>query len=151
MHQLNLECWQVLFLRLFFVHSLSTSSLGCKALSITISFLDLWSICWRSSFVHFKNGPEYLTKGTAKVFIPLMRFLQCNLVSSRLLLLLRYSFFKFFLSSPFVWWCRLLILPSISKFPLLRAFRFFLDLVVLFLPSFVVFRFSLSSGHIFPC
>ena len=43
-------------------YSLSTSSLGCNALCMVISFLPLWSICLSSSLVHFRNGPEYLTK-----------------------------------------------------------------------------------------
>ena len=33
------------------------------------SFLVLWSICWSSSLVHFKNDPEYLLRRTAQVFI----------------------------------------------------------------------------------
>ena len=36
--------------------NMSTSSQGCNALCIIISFLVLWSICSRSSLVHFKNG-----------------------------------------------------------------------------------------------
>ena len=51
-------------------YSLSTSSLRCKALCIVISFLVLWSICLSSSLVHLRKGPEYLTSGTAQVFIP---------------------------------------------------------------------------------
>ena len=42
---------------------------------MVISFLVLWSICLSSSLVHFRKGPEYLTRGTAQVFIPLIRFL----------------------------------------------------------------------------
>ena len=52
---------------------------GANTLYLVISFLVVWSISW-SSLVHFKNGPEYLTRGTARVFIPLMRFLLCSLV-----------------------------------------------------------------------
>ena len=43
-------------------YSLSTSSLGCNALYMVISFLALWSICFSSSLVHCKNGPEYLAR-----------------------------------------------------------------------------------------
>ena len=43
-------------------YSLSTSSLGCNALCIVISFLVLWSICLSSSLVHLRKGPEYLTR-----------------------------------------------------------------------------------------
>ena len=32
------------------------SFLGCKSSCILISFLVLWSICWSSYLVHFKNG-----------------------------------------------------------------------------------------------
>ena len=76
-------------------YSLSTSSLACNALIIVISFLVLWSICLSSSLVHFRKGLEYLTKGTAKVFILLVSFRQESFVSSSFLVLLRYSFFNF--------------------------------------------------------
>ena len=52
------------------IYSLSTSSLGCNALCMVISFLVLWSIYLSSSRVDLRNGPEYLTSGTAQVFIP---------------------------------------------------------------------------------
>ena len=71
----NLLCWQVLFFLLFMVHMLSPRNLlcwqvlffllfilRCKTLCIAISFLLFWSIYWSSSLVHFKNGPEYLTR-----------------------------------------------------------------------------------------
>ena len=80
----------------FLIHkSLSLSFLGCKTLCIIISFLVLWS-----SLINFKNGPKYLTGGTAQVFIPLMRFLLHSLVLSSFLVLWRYSFlFLFYLST----------------------------------------------------
>ena len=37
---------------------------------MVISFLVLWSIC--STQIDFKNGPDYLLRGTAQVFIPLI-------------------------------------------------------------------------------
>ena len=77
-------------------YSLSTLSPECNALCIIISFLVLWSICLSSSRVHLRKGPEYLTRGTAQVFIPLMRFLLLSFVSSSFLVLLRYSFWIFF-------------------------------------------------------
>ena len=58
-------------------YRLSTSSQGCNALCIVISFLVLWSICLSKSLVHLRKGSEYLTRGTAQVFIPLIRFLLC--------------------------------------------------------------------------
>ena len=76
--------------------SLSTSSLGCNVLCMVISFHVLWFICLSWCLVHFKNGPEYLTRGTALVFIPLIKFLQDSFVSSSFLILLRYSFLIFF-------------------------------------------------------
>ena len=92
-----LECWESP-LRLSFLdtYSLSTSSLGCKALCFVMTFLVLWFICWSCSLGHFKNDPEYLTRATAQVFIPLMIFLFCNLNSTSFLLHLRYSFLIFF-------------------------------------------------------
>ena len=49
---------------------------------MVISFLVLWSIYLSSSRVHLRKGPEYLTSGTAQVFIPLMKFLLESFVSS---------------------------------------------------------------------
>ena len=99
---------------------LSTSSLGYNALCIVISFLVLWSICLSSSLVHFKSVPEYLTRGTAQVFVPLIRFLLHSFVSSSFLVFLRHSFLIF--SSPLICLCQLLIFPSICRFLFLRAF-----------------------------
>ena len=45
------------------------------ALCIVISFLILWSMCFSSSLVHFKNGPEYLTRQTAQVSIHIVIFI----------------------------------------------------------------------------
>ena len=78
------------------IYSLSKSSLGCITLCIVPNFLVLWFICLSSSLVHLRKGPEYLTSGTAQVFIPLIRFLLESFVSSNFLFLLRYSFFNFF-------------------------------------------------------
>ena len=92
------------------IYSLSTSSLGCNALCSVISSLILWSIYLSSSLVYFKNGPEYLTRSIAQVFIPLIWFLQHSFVSSSFLVLLRYFFFIFsFISS-----C---LMVSVSKIP----------------------------------
>ena len=79
-------------------YNLPVSSLGCKALSIVIKFLVLRSICLSSSLVLFKNGPEYLTRRTAQVFIPLRKFLEQSLVSRSFLDRLRNSI-RFFFSS----------------------------------------------------
>ena len=91
-------------------YSLSLSSLGCKTLCIISSFLVLWSIYLSSFLVHFKN----VTRVTAKVFIPFMRFLLYSLVSISFLVLLKYSFF--FLSFLLVWWCPLPMFPLFVSF-----------------------------------
>ena len=74
---------------------LSMLFLECKALCIVINFLVLWYICLSSSLLHFKDGPEYLTRRTAQEFIALMRFLLQRLVLNSFLILLRYSFLIF--------------------------------------------------------
>ena len=121
----------------FFTSTQSTQSL--MLVSLLSSFLDAHSLStsvyissivflFSSPFVkalflvHFKNGPEYFTKGTIQVFISLTRFLQYHLVSSSFLVLQKYSFFNFF-KSPLI----VLILPSsvFSRFSLL-AWRVFL-------------------------
>ena len=82
------------------IYSLSTSSLGCSALCMFISFLVLWFICLGSFLFCFKNGPEYLTRGTAQVFIPLIRFLLYSFVSSTFWF--SRDTLNFFLSSPLI-------------------------------------------------
>ena len=79
----------------FFInlYSLSTLSLGCKAWGK--SFLVLWTIIWSSFLVHFKNGHEYLPRGTAPEFILLMRFLPSSLHSCSFLVFLTYRFYLF--------------------------------------------------------
>ena len=79
-------------LSFFDTYNLSLSSLCYKALYVIMSFLVLCSICCSSSIVHFKNGPEYLTRGTAQVVIPLL----CSLVLSSFLVLLGYLLNFFF-------------------------------------------------------
>ena len=77
-------------------YSLSTSSLGCNALCMFVSFLVLWSIYLSSSLVHLRKGPEYLTRGTAQVFIPLIRFLIFSFVSSYYYYYYHYYSMRFF-------------------------------------------------------
>ena len=62
---------------------------------MVISFLFLSTICLSSSFVYFKNAPDYLTRGTAVVFVPFLRFLLYSLVSSSFPVLLRNFLKKF--------------------------------------------------------
>ena len=96
-------------------HSLSTAFLGFNPLCMVIIFLVLWSICLSSSLVRFNNGPEYLTRETAQILIPLTSFLLLSFVSSNFLALLRYSFFNS------VFHLHLLDGVSICRFPFLRA------------------------------
>ena len=115
-----------------------------------MSFLVLWSFCFSFSQVHFRNGPEYLTRGTAKVFIPLIIFsLRCY-ISSSFLVLQRDSFLIF----TFISTCLMVSAFNISKY-----------LYVSFSPSVFIFsgfgssissalsrfRFSLLVWFIFPC
>ena len=91
-------------------YGLPTSSLGCNTLCMVISFLVLWFIFLSSSLVHFKKGPEYLTKYTAQLSIHLIRFLRFGFVSSSFLDLMRYSFLIF----SFISTC---LMVSASKIP----------------------------------
>ena len=75
---------------------LSTSSLGCNALCLVISFLVLWFICLCSMF-HFKMGPEYLTRDRAQEFIPLISFLFESFASSSSRYSLIFSFISTYL------------------------------------------------------
>ena len=130
-------------------YSLSTSFLGCMAFCILLSFLVLWSVCWSSSFFHFKNDSGHLTRRKAQVFIPLMRILLQILVSRSFLVRQGLFFIFHFIST-----CLMVSLPifaSTYDFPFLRAFWHFLDLVVLIIQLFVLFRFSLLALHIFQC
>ena len=70
-------------------YSMLTSSMGCNALCMVVSFLVLWFICL-NSLVHFRKGPEYLTSSTAQVIISLIRFLPDSFVSSNFLVLLSF-------------------------------------------------------------
>ena len=122
--------------------SLSISSLGRKALYIVIKFLILWTICLKSSLVHFKNSPEYITSRTAHVFIPLMRFLLQSLVSRSFQIRLKFSvlIFSFIVC---------LMAPASNNTWIFVIFLFtgrsdFL-LVVLFLQLFVFFQFFFMS------
>ena len=64
-------------------------------------FFIPWFICLSSSLVHFENNPGYHTSVTALWFIPFMRFLLQNLVSSCFPLFLGNSFLSFSFSTSF--------------------------------------------------
>ena len=77
------RCNKPIFLLLFLTHIVCViSGMKCLMNRHSCSLVHLWS----SSLVHFKNGHEYHTMGTA--FIPLMGFLPYSLVSSSFLVLL---------------------------------------------------------------
>ena len=79
MHPRYLEKWRVLFF-LFLTHTAWLRYLwDVRTFALSWVFLFSGSICW-SFLVHFKNNPEYLTRGTVQVLIPFMRFLLCILV-----------------------------------------------------------------------
>ena len=73
-------------------YNLSMSSLGCNALCMVISILVLWSICSSSSLDHFKNGPEYLTRGKPRHLSLWQGSCQRVFISSNFLVLQRYTF-----------------------------------------------------------
>ena len=81
---------------LLVTYSLSISSLVCKALSIVISFLIVWSICGTYSCVFFKNDPGYITRKITQVYIPLMRFVLTSLVKD--IFFLRWYYYYYYYS-----------------------------------------------------
>ena len=103
------------------IYSPSTSSRGYNVLCMVISFIVLWFICLRFSLAHFTKGPEYQTRVTAQVFIPLIRFL---LASFSFLVFLRYSFSIF----SFISTC---LMVSASKMPKYLYVSFYLGVLIL--------------------
>ena len=56
-------------------YNLSMSSLGCKAIWIVMSIFVLWSISANYFLVHFRDGPENLTReGVSNIFLDLLRY-----------------------------------------------------------------------------
>ena len=79
----------------FYTYSLSTPFIVCQALEKSSIFFILWYICPSSSVAHFRNGPEYLTRRTSQVFIPLIKFLLQRFVSRSPKIFFRYFSFIF--------------------------------------------------------
>ena len=92
-------------------YSLSTSSLVCNSSCMILIFLVLWSICLSSS-VHFKKGPENITRALAQEFIPLIRLMLDSFVSNSFPVLLRSSFWIF----PVISTCLMLSASKIPKY-----------------------------------
>ena len=131
---LNNQKWLMCHQKQIKSKSLSVSSLGYKAYSIVINFLLVWSICRSFLLIYFKNHPEYPTRGTAKTFISLMRYLREGFVSRSFLALSRYTFLIF----SFVFTCLMVSAPNIPKF----MWCFFIP-SLLMLSDFVVLFFML--------
>ena len=136
-----LQCWQVLFFLLFLTNTVCLRHLWdvrpyIPSLVFLIStlFIELlfWSIL--RMVLSILRGRQSRCLSFWWVF--------CYVVWFRIV----FSFSWVFFSSLTV---SLLIFPSICKFPFLRTFWFCLDLVVLFLPFYVVFRFLLIAWRIF--
>ena len=64
------------FLQLFF--SVHSSFFFLFFFVFCFCFLLILATIRNSSFDNFKKGPEYLTRETAQIFVPLMRFLQSS-------------------------------------------------------------------------
>ena len=160
---LSLRCYsctrllQLIFLSSFShsqrIHASTQSSMLTRPLfPLRVCLYQLSDItpCTSSSIVchlaHFssENSPEYLTRGTAQVFIPLKIFLLQSLVLKSSFILLRNSFLIISFIS-LVRWCPFLILASTYSFPFLQASKCILDLTVLVLPLSLIFPFSLRA------
>ena len=101
-----------------------------------INFLVPWFICLSSSFVHCKNGPEYLTRRTAH-----MSFLSQSFVSrifSRSSEVI-FSYFFFYL-----WWH--IIFLFFKRFNAFLTWKFY---SFRFFFCFSFSQFSLSAWYIF--
>ena len=131
MHQRYPKCWQVFFL-LFSTHIICQCHLYNVRLYASVLVL---SIYLSSSFVHFKNSPEYLKKGTTQASIPFIRFLKYSSLSSSFLFLLRYSFFIFFFHLHLIDNVSFQYYRVFVSFPFSERSDFFLYLVVPFLRS----------------
>ena len=129
-----IHCWRFLFLLVFLMHTAYGHLRDVRPYESSFVFFYSDSVVEVFLATTLRMVQSILR---AQMFIPLIRFLLCRLVSNYLLVLQRYSFLNFFF--------RL----HLFMFPSLRVVWFFPDLFVLFLPSFVVFRFSLLAWHIF--
>ena len=138
MHLYYLQCRRIPFHLFFLTH---VSCLGYKLLCI-INFLAFWSICLNSFLVHFKNGPEYLTSGTALVFILVVELGFKKLSGSSERLFLNFFFLLRLFYEVRFQYSQLLVLVLFSK---RFNFSWFGNSVI----SVVFLFFSLWAQHIF--
>ena len=85
------------------------------ALWIVINFFVVWSIYLSSSRVHFKNGPEYLIRGTAQISTKYLLYSSFSLIW--LCLLPIFSNTGSFLFLQTLYWVGNCVLSSASLFP----------------------------------
>ena len=117
---------------LFLMHTVCLRHLwDIQPYALLLVFLFIWSY----SLVHFKNGSEYLTRWTAQVFIPLIRFRLCSFVLNSFCVLLRYSFNFFFLLHLFDG-VHFQYAQIFVSFLFIECSEFFLHSIVLILLSF---------------
>ena len=115
----------------------------------TLSLCYLWDVrsyVWSLVFLLFevilsstlRMVLSILQRGTAQTFLSLMEFLLCSLVSSKFLVLMRYSFYFFF---------HLHLFDDVHfQYPHVLMSFLFSDRSDF---SFIVFHFSLSAWYIF--
>ena len=123
-----ISCFHVFFC---FLNIIFDSAYRCMYTIFNVgnSLYSYFSWLQSSFLVHLNNGPQYLSRKTAQVFILLMRFLRQGLVSRI------FSFF-FFFSSPLGCWCPIAIFSNTYNFASLQMFEGFPDLIALFFRCF---------------
>ena len=143
MHPCYLQCWLVLFHLLFLKHIVFLCHLQkvkpYASLSVFLSFGQFVEVLISSIL---RMVPSIFQEGQPKC-LSLWRNFSCWAWFHEGFLFVWNTLSKFFLSSTLVW-C--FSLPKYLQFSFFRAFWFFLNSVVLFLP---LFHFSLLAWHIF--
>ena len=105
-------------------------SLGCKALYIVQSFLMLWSICWSSFLVHFKNDPNRSGINTFGVWWNFFGFQKCSRSTEVLVFI--------FLSTLLIWWSPLQMFLSTNKISLIQERWYLIWQFSFFFPFFMI-------------
>ena len=113
LHRCNPQCWRLLFLLFsWHIESVSVISRVHSALCMATDFLLPWSICLSFSFVHFKNGPSYLTKMFCRSDYSFDEISAVEFDFEKRSCFSKVIFSYFFLSLLFVLWCLLPIFPG---------------------------------------